>query len=566
MLTTREIVLPAFSSDDNWLRLCAMALGFLLLLLRLLIKLAAVLYDWYANPLWTFPGPPRSNWLFGTVLEMYSRSFLEVQKEWIAAEGGLEKVDMIHHTETFGAHTLLLLRAEYIQKVMLSQQAPTPRYDKRIMMLSSLAGKGLVFLMGNEWQRHRRLLHPSFQGNFLMDILSSALSERVPRFLKAWERLGQNGIELELQSQFSLITLDIIGRCGFQHEFGGMEALEKWVEMRLQSSKDPEYIQEEETPRVRDKLLNSIQKAFQVSPRRIFLGITGLYRFNRIFDPAMYGVTFNANEAADAIVEEAKQKASQKRSSSSGKSQQHSEESSTGKYTAKSILELLLDATNADKGLAHDELRDEIKTFLVAGHETTSNWLHWAIYALTKYPDIQERLYREVCAAAGDNGDGSDLTMKKLSEMTYLDAFMQEVLRYHPPVGMLFRKTRREEVFGKRRVPKGTTLTLPMQLMHRHPLYWKDAETFRPDRWIKSPENPNPGPSEKYAFFPFSLGPRNCIGYRFATIETKWILAAIIRRFHIQPAPSLEGVEHTLHMFITVKAKPGLKAIARPRS
>jgi cytochrome P450 len=187
--------------------------------------------------------------------------------------------------------------------------------------------------------------------------------------------------------------------------------------------------------------------------------------------------------------------------------------------------------------------------------------LYWAFFALAKNPDVQDRLYQDI----KEHAAGADpIGVQHIAKMAYLQAFLQEVLRLYPPVGLIARANASSEEFAGFTIPAGTRLVVPIHLLHRHPLYWDDPETFQPERWINVSDAEQE--RRRFAFLPFSTGGRNCIGHRFATLEAQLILAPIVRTFLIRIAPSQRDTNHTFTTFITMKTKPGLKIVVQDRS
>ena len=154
-----------------------------------------------------------------------------------------------------------------------------------------------------------------------------------------------------------------------------------------------------------------------------------------------------------------------------------------------------------------------------------------------------------------------EITIESIEKMSYFNAFMKEVLRLYPPAGIIIRYNMKEENLKGVKVPAGTKMVIPIHLLHRHPKYWKDPEEFQPERWMGE-EHPS---SHKHAFMPFSNGPRNCIGYFFAEVEAKLLMAPLIRHFLFRLAPSVRDTNFTFTLSITMKASPGLKITASKR-
>lgn len=491
---------------------------------------------WVSSPLWrSVPGPPRKSWLFGQFFTIMNQSFMKPHKEWIA--DAPPDTPMLHYSQLLGSHTFLLLDAELVKQVLHSpSHIPTPRFIKKFAILQRVLGKGLVMLEGPDWNRHRRILHPSFNERFLKQQLNRSVPGKVQKLVQFWRRAGVR--EINVAAHMSNLTLDVIGDIAFSHDFKGMDSIERWSE---QESTD-------RLPELSDLLISSMNQVFRVSAYRVLLYVMKLSfldRAGRRSDVAM-------NAAADQVIRRARALV-QERSAASA---------STSRYEPKSILELLVDAKAGEdekRSLSDVELRDEVKTFIVAGHETTSTWAYWALFALCQYPDVQQKVYEEVTEHA--NGDES-MNLDVVEKMTYLDAFLKETLRFFPPVGMMFRFNTQEEALGGVQVPPDSRIIIPIHLLHRSPKYWDQPETFLPERWLSTGNAPYTHPM---AFIPFSAGPRICIGYKFATMEAKLILAPLIRAFKFQLPDSLRDTKFELTTALTIKAKPDFKVLAVPR-
>ncbi|KGJ05846.1 Cytochrome P450 [Paracoccus halophilus] len=168
------------------------------------------------------------------------------------------------------------------------------------------------------------------------------------------------------------------------------------------------------------------------------------------------------------------------------------------------------------------ELRDNLLTFIVAGHETTALTLAWALYLLAFDPQVQDRAATEARAALGDDAAG----VADLPRLTYIRQIVEETLRLYPPAAFLSRTARSPDTLCGREVRPRDTIVLPIYALHRHHLLWEDPDRFDPDRF--APEAP---PRDRFAFLPFGAGPRICIGASFALQEAVIILATLLARF-----------------------------------
>lgn len=157
----------------------------------------------------------------------------------------------------------------------------------------------------------------------------------------------------------------------------------------------------------------------------------------------------------------------------------------------------------------------------------------------------------------------SFLSADVVDRMEYFQAFLQEVLRYYPPVGMTMRFNTHAEQWDGHTIPAGTRLIIPYYLIHRHPEHWDTPNEFRPERWMQQDvSRPN---DDNFAYLPFSAGSRSCIGKYFAQIEAQLIIANLVRAFHIRLAPSMDGVRLELTNSVSLKTKPMIQICVESR-
>ena len=165
-------------------------------------------------------------------------------------------------------------------------------------------------------------------------------------------------------------------------------------------------------------------------------------------------------------------------------------------------------------------------TFLAAGHETTAASLTWACYALARNPEMQTRLRNEIRAAV-PSLDAALESPELLGSIKYLRNFCSEILRHNPPVSITLREASQDTTLGDRFVPKGTTVIISPYATNKSVAFWgEDAEEFNPDRWDR--EGGAGGASSNYAMLTFLMGPRSCIGQKFAIEEFRCMTAALV--------------------------------------
>ena len=500
------------------------------------------------------PGPDCGFWI-GQFVTIFTKPFMQPHKGWWKDIVGYN-APLLRYSKLFGETWILVLDPEIIREILM---APVSKDNSRFYKpyssgpLTTIIGRGLVVLEGEEWMRHRRLIQPAFSVSFLKEAVDESVPNKVESFVQYWIDAGE-GHEIDVSIHLSALTLDVIGEAGFSYDCHGMSEIAKWANAAKQQKNPNNGGSALASPQLTDPLITSMNALMTPSILRVIMFVFGLGKLDSHVNPKSKRVHQAMDTTIDGVIANAKQLETSKMSD---------------KSKAKSILQLLLNAKdpetpNAKKPALTDlELRDEVKTFLFAGHETTSTWCTWAMYALAKFPDVQEKVYQDVMQHVPDKTE--KLSLDKVEHMEYLAAFLQEVLRLYSPVGMTLRKTRYEETLAGYKIPKDTTLCIPAHLMHRHPKHWDNPETFSPERWLE-PTVTNTGLDTRgFTFLPFGAGGHNCIGYRFATYEAKLIMAHIITKLRVEIAPSQRDVEHTFSTTVTMKAKPGLKVVVKPR-
>ncbi|MDO9484475.1 MAG: cytochrome P450 [Actinomycetota bacterium] len=192
-----------------------------------------------------------------------------------------------------------------------------------------------------------------------------------------------------------------------------------------------------------------------------------------------------------------------------------------GSPESSDALDLLMHArSDSGEGLTTAEIRDEIVTMIVAGHETVASALTWCLALLASNADMQQRVREEVDGVLSDQ----QLSMAQLGQLPLVRAVIDETMRLYPPAWLITRKATIDDELAQARIPAGALMIMSPYLVHRHPEYWSQPETFDPDRFLL-------GQVDRIAFIPFGAGPRLCIGRDFAYAEAVALLATLIRQF-----------------------------------
>lgn len=221
------------------------------------------------------------------------------------------------------------------------------------------------------------------------------------------------------------------------------------------------------------------------------------------------------------------------------------------------LLSLLMAAQDDVTGerMSDRQIRDQVLTFLLGGHETTGSVLSWTFYLLSLHPEIEVRLRAHIQQVLGDR----DPTAEDVPRLDYVAQVIQESMRLYPSAWVLERGVVAEDTLAGYRVPAGATVAVCPYTLHRHPDFWDDPEVFDPDRFAA----PRVRERSRYVYLPFGTGPRVCIGNTFAMMEMAIIVAMVVREYRLELWP---GQKIELEPLVSLRPKGGLRMVPRPIS
>jgi cytochrome P450 len=217
--------------------------------------------------------------------------------------------------------------------------------------------------------------------------------------------------------------------------------------------------------------------------------------------------------------------------------------------TGQSLLSRLLAARDDEgEGMSDRELRDELVTLFLAGHETTSIALALTLWLLAEHPEHQDAVQDELDAVLGDR----DPALADVPKLRRTEAVLKETMRLYPPAWAFGRETTAEIAVGGHRIPAGTQVIAAQWVIHRDPRFWVGADRFRPDRWLSGETDALP----RMAYFPFGGGPRICVGNHFAMLEAVLVLATFLRHRRVR---SVMGPPPELVPAVTLRPRHGIR-------
>ncbi|XP_043372464.1 cholesterol 24-hydroxylase isoform X1 [Dermochelys coriacea] len=493
-------------------------LGALLLLLLPLCLLAFGLYCCYVRAIHAkydhIPGAPRASFLLGhlpIIWRMLKKNELALDLfiQWAEEYGPIMRFNAFHRV------SLMVLSPEGVKEFLTIPQYPKDRitYGKLYALFGvRFLGNGLVTDLNHDhWYKQRRIMDPAFSRNYLIGLMET-FNEKVEELMNKLEEKADGKTELDIMSMMSRVTLDVLAKVAF-----GIE-------------------------------LNTLHDDQTPFPHAVSMVMKGMNEIRVPFVQYMPG--------KQKIIKEIQESVRLLRRVGKECIEQRREAIQNGEEVPRDILTQILKEDAAQEETRDDEtILDNFVTFFIAGlysHETTSNQLSFTIMELGRQPEILERLHAEVDEVIGAK---RDIDYEDLGKLEYLSQVLKESLRLYPPVPGTVRWTGKENIIEGIRIPANTTLFFSTYIMGRLEKFFKDPLTFNPDRFSKD------APKPYFTYFPFSLGPRSCIGQIFSQMEAKVVMAKLLQRFEFQLVP---GQSFTIMDTGTFRPKDGVVCRLKP--
>jgi cytochrome P450 len=389
------------------------------------------------------------------------------------------------------------------------------RYHKSIEyeLLRTVLGLNLFTDEDESWRRHRMLLNPVMSKRHVKG-MGDLMIAPIADFLEHTDD-GSDRIEIEMAGAMTALTLDVVGAALFGHQFGDMaRKMKTIVTSGLRSAEVAARVLMVFAPPVWSMRLfaATVQRA-PLLPRPL----DGVQRVMRTVDTTVW----------DVIRER----------------QEHPTDSDD-------LLGLLLRTE-----LPPRRVRDEVTTFMLAGHETTANALTWMWYLLAINPDARERMLAEVDEVL----EGRTPTVDDVPRLPWTTACFQEAMRLYPPAWSIPRTAIAEDVIDGHRIPKGATVFIPVHAIHHDERFWPDPETYDPTRFLGDSARGR----HRSAYLPFGGGRRICIGTSFALIEATLVTAMLSQRFTFDVVP---GHPVEPEATLTLRPRHGMRMIGHRRA
>jgi cytochrome P450 len=438
------------------------------------------------------PPGPRALPVAGSILD-YARDPLGFIEACVRDHGDVVSATMM------GTPTFMLQRPEHIEHVLVTRHRHYRKEPfQRELLGGRLLGKGLLTNEGESWLRQRRLMQPAFHRQRLAGY-GRVMAEHARRQVEAWRDDEVRDVNADMMR----LTLGIVIKSLFDLELHGAAeamgpALARIMEhfARLQSLVFPEWLPTPEN------------LGYRAAVEQLDTLVSGLI---------------------------------QRRREAGGGSED--------------LLSTLLEVQDEDgQRMSDQQIRDEVLTLMLAGHETTSIALAFCMHLLARHPEAEAALHQELDTVLA----GRAPTLEDLAALPFTEAVVKEALRLYPPAWSIGREALEDDEIGGWHIPRGAVVVLNPWTVHRDARLYEEPLAFRPQRWRDGLEQRLP----RFAWFPFGGGPRLCIGVGFAMMEARLVLATLAQRFRFERVP---GEEVELLATVTLRPRHGVKVRVRAR-
>ncbi|XP_031500307.1 cytochrome P450 97B2, chloroplastic [Nymphaea colorata] len=489
----------------------------------------------------------------GAVSDLFGRPLFFALFDWFIQYGPVYKL-------AFGPKSFVVVSDPIVARHILKENAFS--YDKGVLadILEPIMGKGLIPADLDTWRQRRKAISPAFHTMFLEAMVRTfrGCSERSIMKLENLfhqENMVEQAIEVDIEAEFSNLALDIIGLGIFNYDFGSVTKESPVIKAVYGTLFEAEHRSTFYIPYWKFPLARWIvprQRKFQKDLKLI-------------------------NDCLDELISNAK---ATREEADVEKLQQRDYLN----IKDASLLRFLVDMRGED--VDNIQLRDDLMTMLIAGHETTAAVLTWAVFLLAQNPQKMKKAQGEIDAVIGQG----KITFECIKNLSYIRLIIVESLRLFPQPPLLIRRALQPDLLpggytgnvDGYSIPAGTDIFISVYNLHRSPYFWDNPNDFYPERFLEFKESQgirgwagfdpkrSPGalyPNEvisDFAFLPFGGGPRKCLGDQFALLESTVALSLLLQKFDVELRGSPESVE--LVTGATIHTKNGLWCKLKKRS
>ncbi|XP_011864539.1 PREDICTED: cytochrome P450 4c3-like [Vollenhovia emeryi] len=382
---------------------------------------------------------------------------------------------------------IFLYTAEAVQPLLNS----STHIDKSLeyQYLKPWLGTGLVTSTGEKWYFRRKLLTPSFHSG-LLEVYLKTVKEETSVLISCLEKIPNTWVDMVPYAK--RVALDIICDTAMGYKLNAQRNFEnKYVEA-----------------------VNKIASIMQMRFTNVWVSSDTIFKLTKTGKEHDHSIRV-IHEFVNKVIAERKAEWKQKCDDNFNKSSKKK----------RALLDLLLEISHNGTILSDEDIREEVNTFMYAGHDTMATSISWTLYVLGRHPEYQEKILDEYNNVLGTD----EITLENINKLTWLEACIKEQWRLYPVVPLIARQIYKPiEILGNQ-IPPGSTVLINSYLLHRDARYFPEPHIYYPERFLSDSCKFPP-----YAFIPFSAGSRNCIGWKFATLVIKVIILSILKSFRVE--------------------------------
>jgi cytochrome P450 len=440
------------------------------------------------------PPGPRGKPVLGSILDFRSDILRALLDGWH------EYGDLVEFNVAGASY--LVVHPDYIEHILRDNESNYPHAPFLDARWAKIVGNGLVTSKGDFWARQRRLADPSFHQDRI-EGFAKIMTETTEEMLEAWKPRIDRSEPIDVREEMMRLTITILSKAMFSADiWEKTDTISRVVSVLLTHASN--------------RLFSPVD-----IPEQVPLPSNRRYVAARDeFDELIYGII----------------------------AERRSE-------PREDLLSMFLAAQDEETGehMSDEQVRDEVRTMFIAGHETTATSLAWTWYLLSMFPDVAHRLRAELGEVLG----GRSPTAADLPQLTYTWRVIQESLRLYPPIWMYLRTAIEDDVIDGYRIRAGKNIYLSPFITQRHLDFWPNPEGFDPDRF--APEKTQGW--HRFKYWPFGGGPRKCIGNNFAVVEMQLVVATVAQLYDLVLVP---GHQIVMQPGLSLRQRDGVLVNVRP--
>lgn len=441
--------------------------------------------------------PPvlKGPWPIGSI-KFFADAPLDFFEKYIPKYKGIFQVDSLFFKANTDFKLMMIVSHPDYVKHLLQDNNRNYRKSFGYEVMKLLLGKGLLTSEGDFWRKQRRLMQPAFHRERLASF-ANIMSEECSDLLEKWKALPNHSV-INLSHDMMEMTLNIVCRAMFSLDVN-----------------DASEVVNREFNIANEKLIKRMMNPLQLP---LWVPTSS----NRKEKHAYKAI----HEVVAAVIEKRRQ---------------------GGDKRYDDLLAMLMETKDEDTGemMSDSQIKDEVVTIFLAGHETTAVALTWLFHCLEENPEVESKLLQEAQTVL----DGKVATLENIPQLEYTKMVIDETLRLYPPAWIIGRHSYEDDEVGGYSIPKDTNCLIPVYYIHRDETYWPEPLRFIPERFSKE----NSKNRHKFIYFPFGGGPRQCIGNNFALMEMQLIVPVLLQYFHLQKPRDFKFEQDPL---ITMRPKP----------